>query len=52
MGTGDEVPPTAVSELVGRGVALPDAGGAEPADGEGDNASPGRRLDGGRLVVP
>jgi hypothetical protein len=52
VGTGDEVPPAAVSEVVGWGVALPDGGGAEPADGEGDNASPGRGLDGGRLVVP
>src|SRR5216117_3035773 len=52
VGTCDEVPPTAVLEVVGRGVALPDGGGAEPAGGEGDNASPGRGLDGGRLVVP
>jgi len=41
-----------VAEAVGRGVALPDGGGPEPADGEGDTASPGRGLDGGRLVVP
>jgi hypothetical protein len=57
VGAGDEVPPTAVSEVVGRDVALPDGGGAEPADGEGDNASPGRGLDGvvpraGARVVP
>ena len=41
-----------MSEVVGWGVARPDGGGAEPADGEGDNASPGRGLDGGTLVVP
>ena len=52
VGICDEVPPTAVLEVVGRGVALPDGGGAEPADGEGDTASPGRGLDGGKLVVP
>jgi hypothetical protein len=52
VGAGDEVPPAAVSEVVGRGVARPDAGGAEPADGEGAGASPGCGLDGDRLVVP
>jgi hypothetical protein len=42
----------AVSEAVARDVALPDGSGAEPADGEGDDARPGGRPDGDGLVVP
>ena len=53
VGTGDEVLPTAaVPEAVGRGVTLPDAGGAEPADAEGTGASPGGWLDGDTPAGP
>jgi len=47
VGTGDEVLlAAAVPEAVGRGVTLPDAEGAEPADTEGTGTSPGGWLDG------
>ncbi len=53
VGTGDEVPlAAAVPEAVGRAVALPDAGGAEPADTEGTGVGPGAGADGDTLVVP
>jgi hypothetical protein len=53
VGTGDAVSlATAVSEAVGRDVAWPDEGGAEPADGEGDGAGPGRELAGDRAAEP
>jgi len=53
VGTGDEVLlAAAVPEAVGRGVALPDAGGAEPADTEGTGASHAGWLDGAAPVGP
>jgi hypothetical protein len=53
VGTGDEVLlAAAVPEAVGRGVTLPDAGGAEPADAEGTGASPGGWLDGDAPAEP
>ena len=53
VGTGDAVSlATAVSEAVGRDVARPDGAAAEPADGEGDGAAPGRELAGDRPAVP
>jgi hypothetical protein len=53
VGTGDEVLlAAAVPEAVGRGVTLPDAEGAEPADAEGTGASPGGWLDGDAPAGP
>jgi hypothetical protein len=53
VGTGDEVLlAAAVPEAVGRGVTLPDAGGAEPADAEGTGASPDGWLDGDAPAGP
>jgi hypothetical protein len=37
-------------EVAGRGVALRDGAGADPADGEGDGTRPGCELDGEGLV--